>query len=303
MAQTLTNWEMLLLLDRPSLFAENLCLKTAKKDPRVRVVKSKTPGLASTLNQGITASKANLIARIDQDDLMAPERLEKQVSGMILNPGLVCQGSQIRFIDNSDKLLGKSSYPISSRQLRFSLPATNCIAHPSVIFRKSAVEAVGGYNQTLDGVEDYNLWLRLLRVGQVSNDRECLTFYRLHPKQMSRDNQSINRDLESIARIQNLGLVELPKNFSWAKSFKVMTQNEREAKISSLESAIPIKPRRKLRSFRYLSEFFTSTGVSKLCPLILAIANAPLRSIMLLGLFFYLFRISRLLSGLSPALR
>lgn len=249
------------------------------------------PGLATTLNQGLLACKAKLVARIDQDDMMSPDRLETQVLEMNTRPSVVCLGSQIRFIDSNNNLIGKSNYPNSPSHVRFSLPATNCIAHPSVILDKSAVQSVGGYNETLDGVEDYNLWLRLLSVGEVGNSKDCLTLYRLHPKQMSRENRSVNQTLEAIARLDSLGEINKEPSMSWSKTLKGMNEQERVTHLLQLESGLSLHTRRKLKSYRNLAEFFSSAGVKKLKCLFLALFNAPVRSFVLLALFFFLFRI------------
>jgi glycosyltransferase involved in cell wall biosynthesis len=282
---------MVLLLDRPSRLAEELCSKASLIDSRVRIQESKTPGLASTLNQGIAVSRSKLIARIDQDDLMAPDRLAKQVSKMGETPNLVCFGSQVRFIDTADQKLGKSKYPSTAAQVGFCLPAVNCIAHPSVIFRKSAVQEIGGYNEHLDGVEDYNLWLRLLSVGKVANDPECLTYYRLHPKQMSRENKSINKNLEGIARIEALTSVPIEGPSSWAKKLEGMSLRKQEQTLSQLEKKANLIMRGQLKSFRVLSDFFTSNGINKLKYLVLAVLYSPFRSALLLALLFYNYRL------------
>jgi glycosyltransferase involved in cell wall biosynthesis len=282
---------MILMLDRPSRLAEEVCRKAALKDPRVRIQESKTPGLASTLNHGLEVCEAELIARLDQDDLMAPNRLEKQVAKMGQVQNLVCLGSQVRFIDTADQKLGKSKYPTNSAQVRFCLPAVNCIAHPSVIYRKSAVQKIGGYNGTLDGVEDYNLWLRLLSAGKVANDPECLTYYRLHPKQMSRENKSINKNLEGIARIEALTSVPIEGPSSWAKKLEGMSLRGQEQTVSQMEKRVDLRMRGQLKSFRLLSDFFTSNGINKLRNLVLALLHAPLRSSLLLALLFYFYRL------------
>jgi glycosyltransferase involved in cell wall biosynthesis len=285
------------MLDRPSRLAEDLCREAGLKDSRVRIQKSNTPGLASTLNHGIALSKAELIARIDQDDLMAPDRLEKQVSKMGRERNLVCLGSQVRFIDTADFKLGKSKYPSTASQVGFCLPAVNCIAHPSAIFRKSAVQDIGGYNSTLDGVEDYNLWLRLLSVGKVANDPECLTFYRLHPKQMSRENKSINKNLEGIARIDALTKVAIKGPSSWAKKLEEMSLRDQEQTLLQMEKTVNWRMRGQLQSSRLLSDFFTSNGINKLKSLVLAILYSPVRSLLLLALLFYIYRLDSFASA------
>jgi len=241
---------------------------------------------------GISESSAPLIARIDADDLMRPDRLEKQLEKMANTPNLVCLGSQIAFIDVEGQLVGASKFPNRPKQVRLALPATNCIAHPSVVVRKSAVEKVGGYLENLDGVEDYHLWLKLLQVGDVANHPEQLTLYRLHPNQMSRKNEVINGHLESLARIDVFSVMKPLSQGPWAEQLTTMTKAQRAVTIGSLEDSLPLKTRMFLRANRNLSYFLRETGFSKVGPLIVAFLCSPARTLLVVSMLFTLYRIN-----------
>lgn len=240
---------------------------------------------------GVSKSSAPLIARLDADDVMTPERLEKQLREMVSGPNLVCLGSQIAFIDVEDKMIGASKFPNSTKQVRLALPATNCIAHPSVILRKSAVEKVGGYLENLDGVEDYHLWLKLLQVGDVANHPERLTLYRLHPNQMSRRNEEINGHLESLARIDVFSSTKPLAQGPWAGQLNAMTKTQRDETIGMLEDNLPQKTRTFLKANRNLSFFLRSTSPSKINPLLAALLCAPARTLSLVSMLFVQTRI------------
>jgi hypothetical protein len=223
---------------------------------------------------------------------MRPDRLEKQLKEMANRPNLVCLGSQITFIDIEGHLVGASKFPNRPKQIRLALPATNCIAHPSVIMRKSAVEKVGGYLENLDGVEDYHLWLKLLQVGDVANHPEKLTAYRLHPNQMSRKNEVINVHLESLARIDVFSLIKPLGQGPWAEQLTAMTKAQRAITIGVLEDSLPLKTRMFLKSNRNLSNFLRSTDFSKIKPLIVAFLCSPTRTLLVVSMLFTLNRIN-----------
>ncbi len=73
--------------------------------------------------------------------------------------------------------------PTSSRQIAALLPRRNCLVHPTVMLRRTALEAVNGYR--LDYVEDYDLWLRLSESHDLANLEEPMILYRRHPAQIS----------------------------------------------------------------------------------------------------------------------
>jgi hypothetical protein len=240
---------------------------------------------------GVEESSANLIARIDADDLMTPQRLEKQVREMATKPNLVCLGSQIRFMDLSGKSLGRSNFPNSSKHVRLTLPFTNCIAHPSVMLRKLAVQKVGGYLENLDGVEDYHLWLKLLKVGDVENHPDRLTFYRIHPNQMSRKNELINGHLESLARIDVFSVTKPLNQGPWADQLTAMTLTERDASLAELEEDLPGKTKKLLRAGRNVSLFLKPTGFLRIKPLTSALMCSPARTVSVLAVLFILYRL------------
>ena len=83
-------------------------------------------------------------------------------------------------------MTGLRRVPVGVGHVRRRLLWHNCILHPSVMFRREVVKAIGGYDARMDRSEDYDLWLRLLAVGDLDNVREPLIRLREHPGQLSR---------------------------------------------------------------------------------------------------------------------
>jgi hypothetical protein len=119
---------------------------------------------------------------MDADDIAEPQRLELQYCAFEAQPALGVAGGQIRLVDTRGAPLGDRHYPTEHEQIVRALRRHNPLAHPSVMFRRSLVQGVGGYRTSdLYPVEDYELWCRLARSGaRFLNLPEILLRYRIH---------------------------------------------------------------------------------------------------------------------------
>lgn len=177
--QTFTNFEFIIITNGKFCNEiENDILKLYPDEKRLKIIKSQIPQLAHALNIGIDNSSFDYIARMDADDIAWPDRLEKQFFYLQKND-LDLVGCNLRLIDENDKLLGVKKYPCGiniNKLLRYK----NCFAHNTVIFRKEFVIKARGYNSGFNS-EDYDLWLRLKRMGvKWDNMNETLLDYRIH---------------------------------------------------------------------------------------------------------------------------
>src|SRR5205823_5921583 len=71
----------------------------AARDPRIRLVSRPNQGLTKSLNEALGLASAELIARMDADDVSMPERFERQVAFLHEHPEVVCVGSRVQLID------------------------------------------------------------------------------------------------------------------------------------------------------------------------------------------------------------
>jgi hypothetical protein len=133
---------------------------------------------------------------------MEKDRLEKQET-ILQDEKVVCVGSQMRIMDRFGSTIRHTHYPTKFNEIKSSLRIRNVIAHPSVMYKKSAVEHVGGYRSEFNGSEDYDLWIRLSNVGQLVNLNESLTNYRIHENQASSKNKAIQIQLDANVRQRN----------------------------------------------------------------------------------------------------
>ncbi len=181
---------VVLVNDRASDESLAVAVRFCEQHCAWRIVEAEEPGLAGALRTGIAESMTPYIARLDADDRVLPGRFVKQHAYLERNPHVALVGSQIRFIDEGGGALGCSRYATRpetiTRRLRWECP----VAHPSVMMRKATIEIAGSYRDVFDEsgltAEDYDLWIRMRRLGEIHVLAECLTEYRLHPQQSTR---------------------------------------------------------------------------------------------------------------------
>lgn len=142
--------------------------------------------LSDVLNAGVSASSAPYIARLDSDDLIGPDRLREQVRFLMQNPDHVLVASHAVLIDEAGTEIGYRSGPTTTDAILRALKWRNPLMHPSVMFRRSTFDQVGGYKPSAYLAEDYELWLRMAKLGALASINQPLIKYRVHSEQTSR---------------------------------------------------------------------------------------------------------------------
>jgi len=150
----------------------------------IQVVESDSPGIVSALNLGLKICKGEYIARIDEDDLVYPNRFMKQLKYLETHLGTVAVGGSLTLIDQNGIQIGMKAYPIKDASIRKRMYDRSPMAHPGAMILASAIQEVDGYRMGVP--EDWDLWLRLSRIGKIHNLRRPVIAYRQHPDQLSK---------------------------------------------------------------------------------------------------------------------
>lgn len=136
-------------------------------------------GKSKTLNKLIREAKFDIVALQDDDDIWLAEKLEKQIK-FIDRYDVI--GTFINYIDENNQITGNpdlSRFPFEI--VNYSLKGLNQVANTSAIFKKSIAIEIGGWRDGLDGIEDFDFWLRLMRNGKkFINIPESLVYHRIH---------------------------------------------------------------------------------------------------------------------------
>ena len=155
-------------------------------DHRIRLIQNEANlGQVRSLNRGLHLARGEYIARLDQDDVALPHRLERQMGYLAEHPDVVLLGTWCQFIDETGDQVGHFHPPLSHHEI-VEACATMCpFAHSSAVFQREAVHAMGDYPSDYRRAMDFALWLQLCRRHQVANLPEELVQIRLHQGQVS----------------------------------------------------------------------------------------------------------------------
>lgn len=157
-------------------------------DSRIKVITNpNNQGIVNSLNQGIKMAVGQYIARMDADDISARDRFKKQREFLEHNSEYILVGSFTEVIDHIGKMLYSIEQPTRDQAIKSTLKRGSCIAHGSMMVRKHAIEAIGGYStdSAVAHAEDYDLLVRLTGQGKFSNLPEYLYQYREHQASIS----------------------------------------------------------------------------------------------------------------------
>lgn len=179
--QTVPPDQVVLVIDGPLPQALNSRIEEVVAATQVPVTLVRLPvngGLGPALRAGLAHSEHELVARMDADDVSLPTRFEVQVP--MVRGGLDLVGSALlEFEDDPQVISRRRAVHTDPAQIQTGARFRQTLNHPSVVFRASAVEAAGGY-QDLPSLEDYLLFARMIHAGaRVGNVAEPLVLYRV----------------------------------------------------------------------------------------------------------------------------
>ena len=190
LGQTVPPEEVVLVCDGPLTEAlDGVIAEYARQEIAFRVVRlPENGGLGKALNEGLKYCSCEWIARMDTDDLSAPDRCEKQLKFLEEHPevdavsGTIAefQGEALDGKSAEKEVLSYKTVPKTQDEISAYIKQRNPINHPCVMFRKSRVESAGGY-QPCPYFEDYDLWVRMYKNHAVfANLPDTLLYMRIN---------------------------------------------------------------------------------------------------------------------------
>jgi glycosyltransferase involved in cell wall biosynthesis len=166
--------------------------RLAERDRRVEVSRGPGEGIARALQRGLGRCDAEVVARMDADDVAHPRRLERQLEALAADPSLAAVGSRVRLFPRREVAEGMRRYAawlnglVTPEGVERDLLVEAPLVHPAAAIRRGALDAVGGWRDG-DFPEDYDLWLRIAAAGgRLSNVPEVLLDWRESPRRLTR---------------------------------------------------------------------------------------------------------------------
>jgi GT2 family glycosyltransferase len=192
----------------PGALADEIAGLSAESPvPVTRVEMPDNLGLGPALDAGLRASDHEIVARMDSDDVSAPDRFEKQLP--LIEAGADIVGSGLwEFGSSIDDVVGRRTPPTDPDEIRRVVRFRDPFNHPTVVYRRSAVQAAGGYAD-MALMEDYLLFTRMIAGGAVpANLAEPLVHYRVGDGAYARrgGRRLLRSELALQRRFRELGL-------------------------------------------------------------------------------------------------
>lgn len=175
-AQTFTDFELIVIDDGSSDGTKELVEEIARDEPRLALHRQPNGGTAAARNAGIARARGEFVALLDNDDLWLPHYLESMTGALAAEPAAGFAYTDAWVLDDSTKRVRTKTVlefypPVPARgsagELLRALIATNFVMS-SVTARRAVLEQVGGFAPEVSGVDDYDLWLRILAAGHTA---------------------------------------------------------------------------------------------------------------------------------------
>ena len=191
--QTFKNKIQLVIIDDGSNEIIKEYLDGLKLDDRFTITihhNEQNLGICKSLNVGLDLCENELIARMDSDDAMMPNRLQVQYDYFKNKPDTDILGSGIKIFNELKMMMHiDETFPLEiDPKWRINKNINYFIPHPTVMFKKSCIKELNGYDELLKGYpEDFDLWIRaLIKRKKIRMTNQVLLLYRSHSDQLSR---------------------------------------------------------------------------------------------------------------------
>jgi len=190
-------------------------------DRRIKLINFNNEGvIGKSRNTGINESRGKWIAFLDSDDLWYPSKLEVCMEAVKNNPEAILFAHKLRNIHESGEVIGVNELGSMPKNLYESLLFHGSrFATSSVVAKKSVLEEAGGFSERPDfaGVEDYDLWLRLSKLGKFYFIDSVLGDYMIHDYNFSAD---IHRRAKHWMSVLESHFKELPSDRKFEKKIR-----------------------------------------------------------------------------------
>ena len=203
--QTAPDFRVIVIDDGSTDRTAEIVAELARTDGRIMLDRRENGGIVAALNHGLTHSDATFVARMDADDICAPDRFEKQMQYLHDNPDVVAISGAHEEIDAAGELTHYIHRPPARATADFSwVPAREPqLTHPFLFMRADALKRVQGYRH-VKYAEDSDLYWRLAEVGHLSNLTDVMGRYRMHAASVSSASVTNGRTMALLSQLAAL---------------------------------------------------------------------------------------------------
>lgn len=190
--QTYRNIEIIIVNDGSTDKTKEV-LQPYFTDQRIHYIYQENQGVSKARNNGIKVAKGKYIALLDSDDFWRdPQKLEKQVSFLKTHPDYVLTGGGIIRVSEKGKEISRCLNPEADRAIRKAMLFSCLIAPSTAVFPRRAWQLIGGFNESSDLSEDWDLFLKLGKLGKLYNFQQYFLYYLQGSQNRSNFNRRAN---------------------------------------------------------------------------------------------------------------
>ncbi|MGZ3428806.1 MAG: glycosyltransferase [Polyangia bacterium] len=223
-AQTLGDWECLVVDDGSTDDTWDVVLAEAQKDARIQYLRRGNGGLAAARNTGLGAAKGAYVQFLDADDAIEPRKLEAHVAYLQRQPEVGIVYGDVRYFDSDTGVRRRGLFADeewmpavagSGERVLRTLVRANIMVVNSPLVRRTVIDEVGRFDETLTSLEDWDYWIRCATAGawfEYREEEETLALVRVHRRSMSqnriemrRQQIKIRKQLQSILTSEAIG--------------------------------------------------------------------------------------------------
>lgn len=184
--QTHSDFEFIVVDDGSTDRTPEILARYAEQDRRLRVITQENRGAGAARNAAVSAARSEWIAVMDSDDVMEPQRLERQIAFVEQHSDVAIASCLVTWINQEGSAMGRSQSELTTdNAVQATLRKNQLLlfCHPGCLIRRSMILDVGGYRGEFWPSEDIDLFSRIADAGgRILVQPERLLRYRVHPK-------------------------------------------------------------------------------------------------------------------------
>ena len=182
--------------DKPEVIARRLS--------DIRIYRQENAGLSAARNAGLARISSEFIIFLDADDRLTPVAIEAGLECFDKNPDAWMVYGAYRVIDMAGRTASVACHQgLGVRPFLELLRRGNAIAmHAAVMYRTDCLRSIVGFDENLQACEDFDVYLRIARVGHIATHDRCVAEYRHHEHNLSRDKRMMLEVACSVVRMR-----------------------------------------------------------------------------------------------------
>ena len=220
-SQSFANWELLIIDDHSTDNTSKIAKEFTREDERVYHIRNEENlGIPKSRNRALEEASGEYIAVLDGDDVwLEKDKLAKQVEFLDTHPAYGVVGTSGVYIDAESTPTGEKKVKTEDRTIRRWMPFSSQIINSSSLFRAKLAREVGGYDNSFEQSQDYELWLALGEITKLKNFKEKMVGYRIHGENTSVTDRrtQLEQTLRSLKKHPDFTSRILMKTAYWLK--------------------------------------------------------------------------------------